>query len=113
MQLVLGNMIYFSKIFKVKEGKLEILRNWLTELNTTRREEAKATFPYEHVTREVFTLFEGVECWYVIAFNESEDSEVPGKSDPSIPINQQHNAIKKECLEPFSQNGEVVMDISL
>ena len=104
--------MYFSRIFKVKEGKLENIKDWFNQLSTSRKEEAVATFQYEGVTREVFVLFKGNDGnHYVIGFNEALD--VPKKSDPSVLINQQHTAIKQECLEPISDRGETLMDLSL
>ncbi len=104
--------IYFSKIFKVKEGKLDILKDWLIALNTTRKDEALATFAHEGVTRETFSIFKGLDNeYYCIAINLSLDT--PGLSDKSVPINQEHTLKKKECLLPFSENGEVFMDLKL
>jgi hypothetical protein len=104
-------MLTFSRIFKIKEGKLDVFKNWMNELSTTRRDEAIATFDYENVTREVFAVFKGKDGEdYVVAFNEGGD--IPGPSDPNVPINKQHNLIKQECLESFSDRGEIVMDLS-
>jgi len=104
--------MHFSKIFKVKEGKLETLKDWFSEISTIRKDEAIATFAFEGVTREVFVLFEGKEGnHYVLGFNEAVG--IPGPSDPSVAINQEHTAIKKECLEPISNSGEILMDLSI
>ena len=106
--------LHFSRLFKVKEGKVETIKNWLTTLNTARKDEAIATFAYEGVTREVFVLFTGVDGQYYIAgFNETTGG-TPGPSDKSVPINQEHTSIMKECLEPLSMNrGEVLMDLHI
>ena len=102
--------MYFSRLFKIKEGKLEKFKDWMKQLSTERSEEAISTFAYERVTREVFTLFQGTDgTFYVIGLNEAND--VPGKSDSSVPINQEHSAIKKECLDPISEPGEVLLDL--
>ncbi len=103
-------MLTFSRIFKIKEGKVETFKHWMNEISTTRRDEAIATFEYENVTREVFALFKRDEEYYVVAFNEGGD--VLGPSDPNVPINQEHTRIKKECLETFSDRGEILMDLS-
>jgi hypothetical protein len=104
--------MYFSKIFKVKEGKLDTLKNWMNELSTARRNEAIATFNDEHITREVFALFNGNDGNnYVIALNEANQEPLP--SDKTLPINQEHAAIRKECLESFSVQGEVLLDLSI
>jgi len=103
--------MYFSKIFKIKEGKLEKFKSWLHSLETDRREEALKTFEYENITREVFAIFKGKDSnHYVIGLNEISDGE-PKAGDPNVKINQEHGVIKKECLEPFSDNGEVILDL--
>jgi hypothetical protein len=103
--------MYFSKIFKIKEGKLEKLKNWFDSLNTTRKEEAIATFKYEGVTRETFVLFRSNNGNnYIVGFNEA--LSVPKQSDQSVTINQEHRTVMKECLEPISDAGEILMDLS-
>lgn len=102
--------MYFSKLFKVKEGKLERVREWMETINTSRREEAIATFEYENVTREIVTLFEGLDgSYYLVGLNEVIEPYRTG--DPSIKINQEHVEFKKECLEPISKKGEVLSDL--
>lgn len=104
--------MHFSKIFKVKEGKLEIVKKWFNTLNTIRREEAIATFEYEGITREVFVMFEGKDgSCYVIGLNEA--IKEPKRGDPDIKINREHNAIKQECLEPFTDNGNIILDLKV
>lgn len=84
----------------------------MNQLATSRREEAIATFAYEHVTREVFVEFLGNDGnTYVIGLNEA--TEPPKSGNPAIPINQEHRVIKEECLEPTSQRGRVLLDLGL
>lgn len=62
----------FSKLYKVKEGKKDIFKQWLAVLSTERKEEAIATFAHENITREVFVMFDGVDGdTYVAGFNEA------------------------------------------
>src|SRR6266481_3139595 len=97
----------FSKLLKVKEGKLDRVKEWMDTLGGARRQEAIDTFDYEDVTREVFTLFKGHDGnYYVIGLNEVGVN--PRPSDKSVKINQEHSAFKSECLEPISENGEVL-----
>ena len=103
-------MLHFSRIFKIKAGKLDAFKKWMNELSTVRKEEAIATFAYEHVTREIFALFKGTDgTHYAIGMNEASENYRPG--DPNVPINQTHDAIKKECLEPITERGEVLLDL--
>ena len=84
--------------------------DWMHQLNTQRREEAIATFTHEQIVREIFTLFHGTNgTYYVIGLNEANG--IPRESDPSVPINQEHAAIKEECLEPISEQGEILIDL--
>lgn len=103
--------MHFSKIFRVREGKLATLRQWFAVLSNERKEEAIATFEYENVSREVFVLFRGNDGHeYVIGLNEVTGEHKKG--DPAVKINQEHTKILKECLEPISDNGEVLLDLS-
>jgi hypothetical protein len=102
----------FSKIFKVKEGKLGELKQWFDVLSGERKEEAIATFEHENVSREVFTLFQGKDgFYYVIGLNEVTGEH--RKGDTEVKINQEHTKIFKNCLEPISDNGEVLLDLSI
>lgn len=106
--------MYFSRIFKVKEGKLDKLKEWFNILDSERREEAISTFSFEKVTREVFVLFKGNSGdYYVIGLNETEDGNEPGPSDPNVKINIEHKEVKRECLESISENGEILMDLKI
>lgn len=103
--------MYFGRILKVKPEKLDKVKTWFNEMNTTRREEALSTFSFEGITREVFSLFKGIDDqYYVVGLNEA--SGIPKKGDPSVLINQEHSAIMIECLEPFSEKGEILLDLS-
>ena len=104
--------MHFSRIFKVKEGKLEKLRQWFQVLGSERRDEALATFEYENVSREIFVLFKGHDgANYVIGMNEVTGEH--RKGDPEVKINQEHTSIKAECLEPVSERGEVLLDLRI
>jgi len=104
--------MHFSKIFRVKEGKLEILKNWFEVLGGERKDEAIATFDYENVQREIFVLFIGYDkCHYVIGMNEISGEH--RKGDPEVKINQEHSKILEECLEPISENGHALLDLSI
>lgn len=102
----------FSRLYKVKEGKLDTLKDWFAVLGGDRRDEAMATFAYENVAREVFVLFSGHDGGqYVVGLNE-----VTGelkKGDQTVAINQEHTKILKDCLEPVSEGGEVLLDLCL
>ena len=102
----------FSKIYKVKEGKLDKLKYWFNVLSSDRREEAIATFDYENISREVFALFKGKDGLdYVIGLNEVIGEHKKG--DPQVKINQEHSKILDECLEPISEAGEVLLVLNI
>jgi hypothetical protein len=104
--------MYFGRILKVKPEKLDTVKNWFNQLSTTRKTEAISTFAYESVTREVFSIFKGLDGeHYVIGLNEATNT--PKKGDPSVQINQEHTAIMAECFEPFSEKGDVLLDLDI
>lgn len=104
--------MHFSKIFRVREGKSDTLKQWFEVLSNERKEEAIATFAYENVTREAFVLFKGYDGkYYVIGFNEV--SGELKKGDPEVKIKQEHIKVRQECLEPISENGELLLDLSV
>lgn len=106
--------MYFGRLCRVKEGKLEKVREWFATLSTARHDEAIATFAYEGVTREVFVLFKGLDGnYYVLGCNETEGGNPPRPGNQTVPINQEHAAMKKECLEPISERGEVLTDLKI
>lgn len=103
--------MYFGRLYKIKDGKLEKIRDWFNKLNTDLRDEAIATFSHEGVQREVFALFKGSNKeYYVVGLNEA--SGIPKQGDPSVQINQEHAAIKLECLEAISDKGEILLDLT-
>jgi len=104
--------MHFSKIFRVKEGKLDMVRQWFQVLTTDRKEEALATFAHENINREVFVLFKGSDGHdYIIGVNEVIGEH--RKGDKEVTINQDHEKIKHECLEPFSGGGEIILDLQV
>ena len=104
-------MLFFSKLFRVKEGKLERVKEWMSILSSSRRKEAIETFEYENVKREVVVVFQGDDgSHYLIGLNEASSDYRAG--DPDVSINQEHSEFKKECLEPVSKNGQVLLDLS-
>jgi hypothetical protein len=48
---------------------------------------------------------------YVIGFNEVNGEHKNG--DPNVQINQEHNKVRQECLEPISDNGEILLDLNI
>ena len=102
----------FSKLYKVKEGKLNTIKEWFEVLERDKKEEALKTFEYEQITREIFVLFHAeTGDQFVIGLNEVNGKRITG--DPEVLINQHHRAVLQECLEPVSNRGEVLLDLSL
>lgn len=102
----------FSRLYKVKEGKINIFKQWLAVLNGERKQEAVATFVHENITREVFVLFNGIDGdAYVAGLNEANGCIE--KSDQAVAINQEHSEIKRECLESISEPGEILLDLAI
>lgn len=100
----------FSKLYRVKESKLSLLKEWFEILSGERKDEAIATFQYENVSREIFVLFQGHEGdYYIVGLNEVNGEYKKG--DPDVKINEEHTQILKECLEPISDRGDVLLDL--
>jgi hypothetical protein len=88
------------------------LQSWFSELGGPRRDEALATFAYQNVTREAFALFKGLDGnYYVIGFNDLCGELKSG--DPAVQINKEHREILRQCLEPISENGSLLVDLNL
>ena len=95
----------------MKPEKLDTVKNWFNQISTKQKNEAISTFAFEGVTREVFSIFKGLDGeHYVIGLNEA--TNIPKKGDPSVQINQEHTAIMTECFEPFSEKGEILLDLN-
>lgn len=91
---------------------MDDIKSWFKVLSGDRKEEAIATFEYENVSREVFVLFSGHNGnSYVVGLNETTGEHRGG--DPDVKINQEHTKILKECLEPVSDNGSVLLDLQI
>ncbi len=104
--------MHFSKLYKIKEGKISTLKKWFSVLENQRVDEAIATFASENITRETFVLFSlGKNKYFLLGLNEANGN--PKKSDPELVINKEHQKILSECLEPVSEKGEIILDIRL
>lgn len=82
-------------VCKVKEGKLDLWKEWAEKLEVSLREEALDTLIEEEVTCEFGALInlEGVQ--YVLGYMEGE---ILG-ANMDREINQKHKAMREECLE--------------
>lgn len=95
-------------LFKIKEGKLNVWKEWCNELMHSRKEEAIATFADENVKRETFVMFTTKEGNFVTGRNEYiEDLR---KGSPDVQINIDHKIKMRECLEPLAP-GDIICDL--
>jgi hypothetical protein len=97
-----------AKLFKVKEGKLELWREWCAFLNQ-HTEEVLETLGQERVSRESCLLFLLNDTYYVVGM--SEWFATPVKSDDRE-LNVKHRAMLTECLEPVDR-CETLYDFKL
>jgi hypothetical protein len=81
-------------VYKIKEGKLGIWKDWCHEVSTTLRKEAIATLGEEKSTQEVFLIFKLDGQWYTLGAGEGECLS----SNKEKEINIKHDQMKKECL---------------
>lgn len=87
-----------TKLFKVKEGKLKVLKEWFNTLSTTFHKEAIESLREEKVTYEATYFFQVGNDWYLLAMTEGE--LLP--STDSL-LNRKHRELMKECVEPVSK----------
>lgn len=92
-------------LLKVKEGKLDQWKQWCTLLMTSRKQEALDSFKYENVASEECHLFEVEGKHYLLGVAEFDGEHKEANMD--LPINQEHKAMKKECLENVLEGEEL------
>lgn len=97
-------------IFKVKEGKLNHWKEWCSLLMSTHYSEALETLEYENSNREYYTLFTINNENFVMGASEFFDT--PKLADMTVPLNQEHKRIFKDCLE-FVSKGEQLCDLEI
>lgn len=93
-----------EKIFKIKEGKLDIWLAWADELNT-RKEEVMITLGEENVSRESATLFKLDNDYYVYMSMEFSGKEMLSNLDRELNIT--HREKLEECLEPIARGKQL------
>ena len=96
-------------IRKIREGKVEALREWSKQLSTTRLDEARSSLAVENVSREFAYVAHINGEYFFIAYMESIGEIAP--ADMTMPVNQEHVKVLKECLE-IPQKGELLYDIA-
>lgn len=94
-------------LYKVKEGKLDTLKEWSLDLQK-RLPEALETMRQENVRREVFRLFKHQNNWFAVGLQELSGEHK--KADMSVELNRKHAEVLKECLEGLV--GEVLYDFN-
>ena len=95
------------RVYKVKEGKLDKLRDWTNKLSGVYRKEVLESLREEMVEREFIAIFEMNDNYYVFGFM---DGECLPATDTDL--NRSHKDIMKECLEPVS-GAEVLYDLKV
>jgi len=86
-------------IRRIKPEKEEQLRKWLSVLNS-RSEEVRETFKEESVRAEQAYILAEVYGPVLVYVMEAEDFEKGAKAyaDSTLPIDQEHRTVMKECL---------------
>lgn len=95
------------KLFKVREGKLEILKAWAEELRG-RSSEISDTLAFENVGEETLHLFAVGDSWFVMAMQALTGPHK--KADMTVELNKKHMAVLAECLAPYE--GETLYSFS-
>ena len=91
---------------KIKEGKEEKLRAWARELQGHRKAEALETLKHENIYEETMRIIDLEGQKYCLMFADSRDKELL-PSDPSIPLNREHRAVIKDCIEKWIEGEEI------
>lgn len=88
-------MITTIKQFKIKPGKVDVIKDWFNTIQTTRYEEAMETIRQENVISEIWSISnDGQSVFY---FQKAKDNHQ--SADKTIPINAEHHEIMHECFE--------------
>lgn len=97
-------MNFYFKLFKVKEGKEQVWRDWCHELNVTRRIEAIESVRNCNLIHEGCYMFKG-KATFVVGFMEWEQERIPSKGS----LTDEHYAKIKECLDPVDKGEELYL----
>jgi len=96
-------------IRKIRDNKLDKLKQWASIISFDRKAEAIASILAENVEREFAFIAQIEGSHYFIGYMESSGNIIP--ADMNLPINKDHVAVLKECLE-MPVIGEKIYDIS-
>lgn len=92
------------KIFQLIPIKDEdILRDWFNSLNSDRRKEALDSVSLEGIDIEIGGIIEIEGKNYAFVYVEGGDIK-----SVDLPINKQHNEIKRQCKDGDIINGEIL-----
>ncbi|MBP9750364.1 MAG: hypothetical protein KBC95_00795 [Candidatus Peribacteraceae bacterium] len=91
-------------LFRVREGKKDIWNQWCQSLETTLRQEAIHTLEEEQVRLELVIGLTIHGANYVVGYMDGEC--LPANMDQKI--NQQHQLMKKECLERMNDEATLL-----
>ncbi|MEK7552246.1 MAG: DUF6176 family protein [Patescibacteria group bacterium] len=91
-------------LFKVKEGKLQVWKDWCKLLSTEFKDEALKTIKEENLLLEGCLVFPVGKDFYVVGYTlENAGGVKPTNLDNNL--NKKHLEKRKECLE-FVCRGE-------
>lgn len=82
-------------VFKIKEGKEVVWKDWSLKIENELKEEAVETIREESCEREISMMFKIDDVWYAILAGDGEC--LPANMDREI--NKKHREIKRECFE--------------
>ena len=99
-RVLLGGIVIRLTIRKVNPEHIELFREWMTQLNGPRREEALATLEDEGCSHELAVLVEGPEGHLVIYAMEVESVEKSREAadNSTHPIDKEHRAVMDKAI---------------
>lgn len=95
-----------TRVYKIKDGKVDEWKAWCKELATTHRKAALETLEDEGVAQEMCINIEIDGTWYAVGYMRVLGESI-GAADPDHPLNQEHTSKKQACLELDNYTSEI------
>lgn len=95
------------RIYKLKADKVNVFKQWATEVMTKLKQEAQLAIEEENIVQEIFSIFEIQGQTYIAVHITSSEPRPP--TDRAI--NLHHKAKMKECIDSLVKS-EIIIDIT-
>jgi len=101
-------------IHRIKPGKEDRIREWLTEMNTTRANEVRDSFAAAGVRAEQAFVISGVTGALLIYVSEAADQAHAARvyAASTLAVDTEHRQVMDECIEHTLADAPVY-DVSI